>query len=407
MPIRISFFLIALAAMAACDPTEPTLPTDPLDHVATGESPHASIVEADRAAMDRLARRLARSMADPGFRAYVRTELDRSPIVEHKLHLQRFLSRSNGHVSKLVAKLAGDSESSIAADARTAGPLEIYFPVPEHRAKWAGGSDVLVASAREDHDAPVAYDTRGRRQVLSSKAPPPTPVLAIGPVETDFGTDGAVAFAVTQPEPPPPTPQPAPTPPTGMYMTYARFVQDFEGWLKGSPEYELHILGQSGTSDSLTDYQCAGASASGYYRFDQNELSWSGKVLLFTQAQLNNYRIAHPNQNFRIIALEDDDGACQIKFDGSRFKALQSTLQSAYPDLTGSKDTSTSIGRIIKRANALQKILRAAYSFITTQDDLIGNAIEDVVVNQFIPGANWIVRGDGNVTNGWIKVEMR
>jgi hypothetical protein len=192
-----------------------------------------------------------------------------------------------------------------------------------------------------------------------------------------------------------------------MYMTYARFVQDFEGWLKGSPEYELHILGQSGTSDSLTDYQCAGASASGYYRFDQNELSWSGKVLLFTQAQLNNYRFAHPNQNFRIIALEDDDGACQIKFDGSRFKALQSTLQSAYPDLTGSKDTSTSIGRIIKRANALQKILRAAYSFITSQDDLIGNAIEDVVVNQFIPGANWIVRGDGNVTNGWIKVEMR
>jgi hypothetical protein len=39
-----------------------------------------------------------------------------------------------------------------------------------------------------------------------------------------------------------------------MYMTYAHFVQDFEGWFKGSPEYEIHILGQAGTSDSLTDY---------------------------------------------------------------------------------------------------------------------------------------------------------
>jgi hypothetical protein len=61
----------------------------------------------------------------------------------------------------------------------------------------------------------------------------------------------------------------------------------------------------------------------------------------------------------------------------------------------------------VKRANALQKILRAAYSFITTQDDLIGNAVEDVVVRQFFAGANWIIKGESNVTKGWIKLEMR
>ena len=61
----------------------------------------------------------------------------------------------------------------------------------------------------------------------------------------------------------------------------------------------------------------------------------------------------------------------------------------------------------MKRANALQKILQAAYSFITTQDDLIGNAVEDVVIGQFYPSANWIVKGDNNVTNGWLKLEMR
>ena len=169
-------------------------------------------------------------------------------------------------------------------------------------------------------------------------------------------------------------------------MTYAHFVQDFEGWFKGDPEFEIHILGQSGASDSLTDYQCAGEPAGGYYRFDQNSLDWSGRVLLFSQAQLNSYKTAHPNQNFRIIALEDDDTGCGIKFDSNRFKNLQNALQSQYPNLTGSKDTTSStLGRIIKRANALQKILSAAYSFITTQDDLIGNAIEDVVVGQVLP----------------------
>jgi hypothetical protein len=32
--------------------------------------------------------------------------------------------------------------------------------------------------------------------------------------------------------------------------------------------------------------------------------------------------------------------------------------------------------------------------------------VEDVVVGQFYPGANWIVKGENNVTNGYIKLEM-
>jgi hypothetical protein len=83
------------------------------------------------------------------------------------------------------------------------------------------------------------------------------------------------------------------------------------------------------------------------------------------------------------------------------------TIQAQYSNLTGAKDSTSGIVRIVKRANALQKILSAAYSFITTQDDLIGNAIEDVVVGQFHAGANWIIKGENNVTNGWLKLEMR
>ena len=356
--------------------------------------------------MDRMARRLARALVDPDFRAYIKAELDRSPVVEHKLQFQRFLSRADRRALRQVARSNGESEAAVEADAAAAIPLELYLPVPAHRAAWTGGPDLLVASAREDREAPIAYDVAGRKRMLSPDRPPTTPVLVVVPVETDFGPDPSVSLAVTPPSPPPPPPPPPPSPPTGLFMTYAHFVQDFEGWFKGNPEYEIHILGQAGASDSLADYQCAGEPAGGYYRFDQNSLTWSGQVLLFSQAQLNNYKTAHPNQNFRIIALEDDDTGCRIKFDSGRFKNLLTVLQSTYPNLTGGKDTLTIFGKLVKRANALQKILQAAYSFITTQDDLIGNAVEDVVIGQFYPNANWIVKGDNNVTNGWLKLEM-
>ncbi len=394
---------MALALLSACDSRGPTSPgAEPQVNAPTSSnSPAAS---ADRAAMDRLARRVARALADAEFRATLKLELDRSLFTERKIHFQQFLSKANGQALRQLARLSGgEPQEDVESDAKAA-PLEIYFPVPEHRAAWNGGTDVLVASARDDGDAPIAYDVTGRRQVLSPDAPPITPVLALVPVETDFdqavGVEPFICCAGG--------PVPSPTLPPGLYMTSARFVQDFEGWLKGSPEFEIHILGQAGSSDSLTDYQCAGEPAPGYYRFDQNSTSWSGTVLLFTQTQLNNYRAAHPNQNFRIIAVEDDDTGCQIKFDANRFKNLQMTINAQYPNLTGSKDTSSSaLGKYIKRANALQKILRSVYSFITTQDDLIGNAIEDVVVGQFVAGANWIVKGEGNVTNGWLKLEMR
>ena len=406
MSRRISLIALALAAgLAACERPAPTsLADEPV------VSPGSASSDPQRAAMDRLARRVALALADPAFRAYVKGELDRSPFAEHKLQLQQFLTASDGRAVRDLARLSAEPESAVEADAREAIPLEIYFPVPAHRAAWTGGPNLWVASAREDHEAPVAYDVKGHRRVLSADAPPSTPVLAVVPVETDFGVGGAPAYAVTPPPPPPPPPPTFPPqyPPPGLYMTYSHFVQDFEGWFKGSPEFEIHVLGQSGASDSLADYQCVGAAAGGPYIFDQNGLDWSGRVLLFSQTQLNSYRAAHPNQNFRIIALEDDDTGCAIKFDSNRFKNLLGTLQSQYPNLTGSKDTTNSaLLKYVKRANALQKILRAAYSFITTQDDMIGNAIEDVVVGQFYTGANWILKGESNVTNGWLKLEMR
>ena len=401
--------LAAVAATAACGERADPGPTAPPDAASPDAASRGGVAEvhvtdiqrAGRAAEERLARRMAMALADPGFRAYVKGALDHSTVREHKLHFRRLLEGQGARGMQALARAGREAPSVVQSDVGAASALELYMPVPAHRAAWRGGDRVLVATARADHEAPVAFDVGGRRRVLSPDTPPGTPVLALVPVETDFGYDPLNSL------PAPPPPPPPPSPPTGLYMTAAHFRDDFEGWLKGDPEYEIHILGQSGGSDSLTSYQCAGEHAGGYYAFDQNDHDWSGNVLLFSQAQLNSYKAAHANQNVRVLALEDDDGACQIRLDGNRFKAFQTTLQSAYPNLTGGKDSTSGLAKVFKRANALQKILRAAYSVITSQDDLIGNAIEDRVVGEFHAGSNWIVRGESNVTNGWLNLQMR
>ncbi len=400
-----SIRLIALGAavvLAAC--TERTGPSpDPVSVQPPGSRIAGAAAPAlQNNARERLARRLALALADPAFRAQVRRELEHSPIREHKLHLQRFLTATSLHALRDVARLSREPEAAVVADARLAAALEFYLPVPEHRRVWKGGADILVATAQRDREAPVAFTTTGKRIILDPARPPRTPVLAVVPVETDF--DRALPGTHFQGG----NTGGAPTPPAGLYMTFAHFTDKYEGWLKGGPEFEVHVLGQAGASDSLTSYSCAGEHAGGFYAFDQNDLNWSGSVLLMSQNQINSYKSAHANQNLRIFVIEDDDTSCQIRTDVNRFGTLVKAVETAYPQLTGGRDsTGTTLQRFWRRANALQKILKAAASLIQTNDELVGNAVESSVVGVSYPGANWIVKGENNKTTGWINLVMR
>lgn len=408
---RMFLAFCALAAVTACADRNTPTSASPAGRGLAAPAPAAP----EDAAGERMTQRFALALADPGFRRYLKDSLDRSAYPEHKLYLQRLLHRDGDHVRRALARAAGDDDSTIEADARLAGPLEVYLPVPEHRRAWRADGNLLVATALHDHDPPVAFDLQGNRSRLSPDHPPATPVLAVVPAETDFsrtpapvtctpetcnggggGTGGGGGGG-------PGGSSGAP----GLYMSYSHFTQTFEGWLKGNPEFEIHILGQQGTSDSLTDYQCAGEHAGGPYVFDQNTLDWTGSVLLFSQAQLDAFKAAHPGQSIRVFALEDDDTACDIKTDHKTLENIFAVVDGIYNLATGGKDTTAGVAKIYRKATILQKIWAAAAGFIKTNDDLIGNAVEDVVVGQFYPGANWIVKGSNNVTNGWLKLEMR
>jgi len=386
--------LVVLAALA-CSENPPGTPPDD----------GAAIVPPSEGAAtppEQLARSLALALGDAAFRVHVKAELDRSPFREHKLPFQRFLAAERGPALAAMAR-----------DAQRAIPLEMYLPVSEHRRAWTGGANVLVATAMADHDAPVAFDLKGNRLVLDPERPPTTPVIAVVPVETDFSAspaaieclscDGGGGGGGYYPPPPPPPAPPAP----GLYLTKAHFVQDFEGWLKGAPEFEAHILGQKGQTDSLTDYQCAGERQPAPYYFDQNGLDWSGSVMLFSKAQLDAYNAAHPSQNIRVFFVEDDDTACQIKANRDIIGNLFKAVDGAYKAITAGNDSSDIITKLYKRANAFQKLWSAVASFFNTNDELVSNAVEDVVVGISYPGYNWIVKGESNATNGWINLGMK
>lgn len=357
---------------------------------------------APRAAHERLARLFARALLNPAFRAHVRAQLDASPFPEHKLQLQAFLDGHGGRGIRALAEANGITAGAVRAEAAGAIPLELYLPVPSHRAAWSGGEEVVVATALADHEPPVAFDLAGRRHQLSADQPPATPVLAVVPVETDFSAASLLstcidcAASATQTAPPP-----------GLYLTKSHLEDDFEGWLKGSPEIEVHVLGQKGASDTLISYQCAGATRSSPYYFDQNNRDWTGSVMLFSKAQLDAYNAAHPNKNIRVFLIEDDDTACDIRTDRNRLQDLFRAVDGAYKSLTAGNDSSSATTRAYRRAGALYRILVALASWIKSNDDPIGNAVEDVVVGTSYPGYNWHIKGDNNVTNGRILLEMR
>ena len=149
--------------------------------------------------MDRLARRVALALADPEFAGLHQGRA--GPVAGRGAQgaAPRFLTRVGPQGTSRAGQSEAEPESAVQADAAAAIPLEIYFPVPAHRAGWTGGPDILVASAREDREAPVAYDVKGRRQVLS----PDDAALHPGAGHRAGGdrlrTETAASFAVTPP----------------------------------------------------------------------------------------------------------------------------------------------------------------------------------------------------------------
>ena len=100
--------LMIAAGLAACS-DRPSAPTAP-EEVADRRRPSgASGSRPGQARLERLARRTARALRDPGFRADVKAALDRSTFREGKVQFQRYLKENGGRGLRVLA--AGDGEA--------------------------------------------------------------------------------------------------------------------------------------------------------------------------------------------------------------------------------------------------------------------------------------------------------
>src|SRR5688572_14637634 len=116
--------LAVLALIAACgERVPPTAVDEP------GPSHRRTLPPAaEQQRLERLARRIARSLSDPAFRARVKAELDRSPFAERKVHFQRFLTAGAQPALAEVARLNAETAEAVGADALGAAALELYLP---------------------------------------------------------------------------------------------------------------------------------------------------------------------------------------------------------------------------------------------------------------------------------------
>ena len=405
-----AYLPLLLLAVACSTGTEG--PTTPLDAPTEARSPVASF----DGSRERLARSFARALRQPDFRQYIRQALDTSSVEEGKIAVDEFLRANNGRGARSLREADSDGVDDAAAPR-----LELYFPVPAHRAAWQGDDNLLVGTIGADGTIPVAFNLQGRRVALDPHEPPNTPVLAVVPRETDFsavhrhnvslmmcsncdgggdgggtvgggggGGGGGSSNAIP-----------------GLYLTRSHLNDTFESWLKGAPEIEISVLGQKGSTDSLTTYQCVNERAVTPYNFNQDSKDWSGSALLMSQSQLENFKAAHPGQALRLFFVEDDDTPCVMKASQTDLKAIIQAVDALVKGLAGGSDATTWYGKVWKYLPVVQQLVSLGSSLIKTNDDLIGNAVEDITTAERHAGYNWIIKGRNAETNGYISLEMR
>jgi hypothetical protein len=390
--------VVALSVYAVgCESERAFVASEEDDRRLTAVSGVRTTEATQRDILARLARSLALALRDAATREALYQALRASPHREHKLHFSSVLrSTSGGHLLRGMGRADGRFTPAILALVDSAIDLELYMPVKAHQAQWTGGSNLIVASALRDHEIPVAYDLDGAPVALpSAEIPPPTPTLALVPVETDF-TPPAGPRRLTS----------APPPPQGVYMTSSYVSGDYEGFLMGDPEFELHVLARKTVDDQeASDLQCAGQHAvtaggqkgnrSGYYVYDQNGSTWTGNVLLFGKAQHDSAQAIDSGAVYWLW--EDDNNPCALV---KQARVAQDYIADVAPVVAGGRNALQALISDVNYGSVMAAVavLWRAKGLISQwqNDDIVGLFVRESDVGQdYIDATHVIVHPNG------------
>lgn len=224
----------------------------------------AQEVAAINSELEAVAKKIAVLLQHPGFRGQLRGEINGAKTTESIIEIEKFLAgidntKNKGAPPGLAKARDATNKAAMRIKNSPAWGLEgidLYFPVQDHKAKWKGNEDLLVAYSPVTEEAAVksivAYSVRSQKKVsLDPHTPPTTPVLVVAAEEHESHE--------IVPAPPIPRGTDVPEPiskeeairdmrqATGdepetaggnstMQFSYLKIYDDKEPWTKGSPE---------------------------------------------------------------------------------------------------------------------------------------------------------------------------
>jgi hypothetical protein len=419
-------FLALLAALVACaDTASRTVGLNATNNVLSEPTP--SPTSDERAALSKITRLTAMALDNEPARQHLKRDMKAAPFREHKLELAPYLRSPGGRalLTRMVS-LSGGTEADLFATLSSVRRLEFYMPVAEHREKWTGNADVLVASELEESAPIVAFDKTGSEVSVDQKVAPTQPTLSIVPVETNFGqpipalqsrnvrdangaaigtleriatnaanivvcTDACSGGIVAAPIPP------------GLYLEFSRIVDMKEPWIRGDPEIEVHIQGPTSTAAPTygQDLSCSGEHAYDYRKvFDQNDAFWQGRVMLFSGDEVTAYAGKFPS-GFHVLFWEDDNEPCVLKLDSNSLVEFLRSTASAF---------STVAIKVFPKASPyvvagvfLGTLFSNAGAWLTTNDDFLGAAVDQASAGYYYPDATHVLM-EGTTVNGRAKI---
>ena len=428
-------FVALLATLAACaDPASRTVGLSVSNNAQS--EPTASSANEERAALSKIARLVAVAMDNEPARQHLKRDMRSAPFHEHKLELAPYLRSKDGRalLARMV-KSSGGSETDLFRTLSSIRRLEFYMPVGKHRESWTGKSDVLVVSQLDESKPIVTFDESGREVNLDRNVAPEQPALSIVPVETRFdqplsplgstnvrdkegsavgtleplhlkrsnivsGDDlriipdisGAGGNAV-------------PTPP-GLYLEFSRILDAKEPWFRGDPEIEVHIQGPNNVAapTRVDDLSCSGEHAYDPRKvFNQDGGFWEGRVMLFSADEVAAYASKF-QQGFLVMFWEDDNEPCVLKLDSNALMEFLRSAANAFS--TVAIKVFPKASPIITAAVFLGTLFSNAGSWLLTNDDFLGVAVDQTSAGYYYPG-NTHVLMDGTTLNGRATIVYR
>lgn len=262
LPLCVGAFSFAAAQGPEIDRIDPALK-------AAEAKEHAAI----NAELEAVAKEIATLLKHPGFRGQLRGEINGAKTLEGIIEIEKFLdkvaaqknappglAKAKGATGKAAQRIKGSPAWSMEG-------IDLYFPVKDHKAKWKGNEDLLVAYSpvtdETDTREIVGFSVKtGERISLDPATPPAIPVLIVAAEEHDThvipvtsrSADPAITMEVEEedesqavegiqyrgqdPEEKP-VPQEAGNSYVGLHQMYIRDVK--EPWTRGNAEMKMYL----------------------------------------------------------------------------------------------------------------------------------------------------------------------